>query len=425
MSDSVIAALRAALEASPEDAALREHLVRVLLDAGRGPEALPLVRVWLASDPTHQGALALAVRAADLAGDSQAAGQYQLLLNALYQYGQGQDAPPRRQTASADGWNDGSGQPEDEDLTGAPAPSPQAGPGLTDFESRWQPVAGDVTLKDVVGMTALKERLDRSLLGPLRHPQLAAVYGGRRGGGLLLYGPPGCGKTFVARAVAGELGARFLEVTVADVLDMWLGNAERNVQGVFASARRHAPCVLFFDEVDALGRGRHVDRGRSHHVTQVLLRELDGLGERDGVFVLAATNAPWDVDMALRRPGRLGTAVLVPPPDTAARAAMFGSFMAGRPVEGLDAGWLARQTEGFSGADVRAVCEAATERALGEAYRTGRARPVRMADFREALREARPSTAEWLEHARNYVAYANAGGQYDDLAALLRERRRL
>ena len=429
MSDSVLRALTAALEADPADTGVREHLVRLLLDAGQGEQALALVRVWLAADPTRQVALGLAVRAADLAGDSQAAASYQTMLNALYQLEQGQSAPaPARQpvpTVSENGPPPRNDAPEYwVDPDEAPTQQQQAPTG-TDFSSRWQPLAGDVSLKDVVGMTDLKERLERSLLGPLRHPELAQLYGKKSGGGMLLYGPPGCGKTFLARAVAGELGASFLEVTVADVLDMWLGNAERNVRDLFASARAHAPCVVFFDEVDALGRGRQLTRHSSHSVTQTLLRELDGLGGREGVFVLAATNAPWDVDTALKRPGRLGATLLVPPPDLAAREAMFTEFMRGRPAERLDPAWLARQTDNFSGADIRQLCEDASERALAVALKRGGMQPVRMQDFKDALKTAAPSTREWLMQARNHVVYANEGGSYDELAALLKEKRLL
>ncbi|KQQ99367.1 26S protease regulatory subunit [Deinococcus sp. Leaf326] len=429
MTDSVIGALRAALDASPDDAGLREHLARLLLDAGRGPEALALLRAGLAADPTQQRVLALAVRAADLAGDAAAATAYQTVLNALYL---SEQRPPEQQAPAAAGSPPAGGRPAPEYWAGErhgmdfPPPHDEADrPHLTPFDTRWQALGGGVTLRDVVGMTDLKERLERSLLGPLRQPELAQAYGKRAGGGLLLYGPPGCGKTFLARAVAGELGAAFLEVTVADVLDMWLGNAERNVRALFASARRRAPCVVFFDEVDALGRGRQLTRHSSHSVTQTLLRELDGLGGREGVFVMAATNAPWDVDSALKRPGRLGATLLVPPPDLAAREAMFGEFMRGRPTRDLDSAWLARQTADYSGADIRHLCDDAAERALAQAMKRGTVQPVGMAEFRAALRDTRPSTREWLMQARNHVLHANEGGTYDELAELLRGKRLL
>src|SRR5581483_7199199 len=125
-------------------------------------------------------------------------------------------------------------------------------------------------------------------------------------GGLLMYGPPGCGKTFIARALAGEMGAHFLAVSLADVLDMWIGQSERNVRELFNIARRSAPCVIFLDEVDALGQKRSQLRNSAARGTvNQLLSEMDGMqSTNDGVYVLGTTNHPWDVDVALRRPGR-------------------------------------------------------------------------------------------------------------------------
>ena len=183
-------------------------------------------------------------------------------------------------------------------------------------------------LADVGGMEQVKQRLELSFLGPIRNPQLASAFGATAAGGLLLYGPPGCGKTFIARAVAGEIGARFSEFGVADVLDMWTGSSERNLAQIFAAARRNAPCVLFFDEVDALGHKRsHLTTSSSmRNTVNQLLSEMDSLGGRnDGVFVLGATNHPWDVDSALRRPGRFDRMLLVLPPDGAAREAILRS----------------------------------------------------------------------------------------------------
>src|SRR5206468_9093310 len=159
-----------------------------------------------------------------------------------------------------------------------------------------------VRLADVGGMTEVKQRLELAFLGPLRNPQLRAMYGKSLRGGLLLYGPPGCGKTFLARAVAGEMQARFLALSIVDVLNMWLGNSEKNLHEVFEAARRNAPCVLFFDEIDALGQKRSQLRQHAgRNVVNQLLAELDGVGDNnEGVFVLAATNHPWDVDTALR-----------------------------------------------------------------------------------------------------------------------------
>src|SRR5205823_14887773 len=220
-------------------------------------------------------------------------------------------------------------------------------------------------LADVGGMDAVKQRLEVAFLGPMRNPELARLYGKSLAGGLLLYGPPGCGKTFVARAVAGELGARFYAVSLADILDHYLGDTEKNVQAIFDTARRNAPCVLFLDEVDAIGHRRsRIGSGWTglRSAVNQLLAELDSVGaDNEGVFVLAATNHPWDVDPALRRPGRFDRTILVLPPDPGAREAILRYHLRERPLAGIDLRALVRRTEDFSGADLAHLVDSAAE----------------------------------------------------------------
>ena len=292
-------------------------------------------------------------------------------------------------------------------------------------DAHWDIQTPRVTLADVAGMTEVKRRLDLALLSPIRNPELLRAYGATLGGGLLLYGPPGCGKTFMARAVAGELGARFLNVGLSDVLDMYIGQSERNLSEVFAVARRSVPCVLFLDEVDALGRRRSQMRHTAANVVGQLLSELDGAkSSNEGVFVLAATNSPWDVDPALRRPGRFDRTLLVLPPDPAARLSLLESQIRSRPHEGLDLNTLAARTDGFSGADLTHLVTSATELAMQDAIASGQVRPIRQADFVKALREVRPSTGSWFETARNAAQFANDDGTYDELLTYLKGRKR-
>ena len=206
---------------------------------------------------------------------------------------------------------------------------------------------------------------------------------------------------------------------------MWIGQSERNLHELFEVARRHAPSVLFLDEVDAIGQKRsHLRNSAMRSTVNQLLAELDDVAEgNEGLFVLAATNMPWDVDAALRRPGRLDRTLLVLPPDAAAREAILRHHLRERPVAGIDLGKLAKMSDGYSGADLAHVCETAAERALMDSARSGEIRMISMDDMVTAMGEVRPSIGAWLESARNVALFANEGGQYDELLAYLRKRK--
>lgn len=405
---AVMAALRAAIDADPGNTALRLHVAALLIDDGEAKEALDHCVAALAAEPDNVGALVLAARASEVAGDRDRASRYSRLADALNPAAAG-PAPSR---------------------PGEPVPAEAGLEHEAELDRFLADVLGEhtsaerpsVTLADVGGLEDVKRRLATSFLAPMRHPEMRKVFGTSMRGGLLLYGPPGCGKTFLARAIAGELGARFFAVELHDVLDMWLGQSERNLHQVFETARRVAPCVLFLDEVDALGMKRsNLSRSAGRNVVVQLLHELDGTsGRNDGVFVLGATNQPWDVDPALRRPGRFDRTLLVLPPDEAARRAILAYHLRDRFAAGVDVDRLAARTDGYSGADLLLVCESAAEVALEASLAAGTPRPITTADLETALREVRPSTRPWFEVARNYVLFANSGGAYDDLLAYLR-----
>jgi transitional endoplasmic reticulum ATPase len=269
----------------------------------------------------------------------------------------------------------------------------------------------------VGGMEALKEQIRMKILYPMTHADLFRSYGKTVGGGVLLYGPPGCGKTLISRATAGEIKANFFCIALHEVLDMWIGNSEKNLHQVFELARAHAPSVLFFDEVDALAADRK-DMRQSAGRTMInqFLAEMDGgTSDNSGVLILGATNAPWHIDSAFRRPGRFDRTIFVPPPDEIARAGIIKVMAEGKPVTDLDAAALAKRTDGFSGADLKAVFDVAIEAALTTAMKEGRLVPLTTKSLIQAAKELKPSTKAWFESAKNYALYANQGGHYDDV----------
>lgn len=417
----LIQSLRAAVAAASADVPLRLHLAQLLLEAGRSDDAVAEVAVALQHAPGDPQARALMAQAM---GAAPPAPQQPPAQGPHPQAEQ----PPRPRTGFD--WKAAAEQVGDA-VPPRFAETPIRADGQDDSTDAdaWDVEApGTVRLADVGGMQDVKERLEAAFLAPLRNPELRKLYGKSLRGGLLLYGPPGCGKTFVARAVAGELGAAFLSVSINDVLDMWIGNSERNMHEIFETARRQAPCVVFLDELDALGakRSRTAHSGMRNTVNQ-LLSELDGIDSaaNEGVFVLAATNVPWDVDNALRRPGRLDRTILVLPPDRPAREAILRHHLRDRPIESIDLGKLAKVTDGLSGADLAHVCEAAAERALLDSARTGTVRMIGMKDLLAAANDVVPSAEPWFASARNVAMFANEGGMYDDLVAYLKKRRKL
>ena len=378
--DRALETLREALRLSPENIPLRRHLAESLLAQGRpelaevefreGLTLAPddsLLKVGLANAFLQQGKNDLAVVLLEdvTKGSNPPAIADILFARLLFQAGEVEEAvrhyhrgvdqdPSAADRAFAERLgirapeeSDDDFDPETSDLIEGRVRSawtePEPAPSIeVDRPS--------LKFADVGGMESLKEEIRIKIIHPMNHPDLYRAYGKTIGGGILLYGPPGCGKTYLARATAGEIHAGFLAVGIDDVLEMWIGNSERNLHALFDQARQNTPCVLFFDEVDALAASRADLRASGgRQLINQFLAELDGIGgQNEGVLVLAATNAPWHLDPAFRRPGRFDRILFVPPPDVAARAAILRLLCRGKPVQNVDYEHLARKTDNFS-----------------------------------------------------------------------------
>ncbi|MEM7644519.1 MAG: ATP-binding protein [Pseudomonadota bacterium] len=396
--------LRAALDAAPDNTLLRLMLVRDLIGQGATAEAMTMA---MALDP---------------AGVT-APGDRQLLARMWVDCGL-----PDRAAAYQDADSGVASGP-------APTPAPTAVPspargtplrvvGGTDPtpDMPTEDAQAPLSFADVGGLEDVKRDIRRRIILPFAQPSLVARFKKSAGGGVLLYGPPGCGKTLLARATAGECGALFLHAPLSEILDPRPGESERRLSALFRKARESAPAIIFFDEIEALAAKR--SSATSSHVGQLIshfLHEFDGVDANNkGVLVLAATNTPWAMDPAFLRPGRFDRLFFVPPPDAAARAGIFGLELGDRPVApDVDPADLARRTSGASGADIRAIVEMATDEAIDATLETGQEVPLDGAMLKRAVEAHRSTVGDWLATAKDYATYANESGRYDDVLAFL------
>jgi transitional endoplasmic reticulum ATPase len=422
MDDSLLS-LREALRFSPDNLPLRQHIADTLLQYGKADEAeteykaalgiapdnnalkLGLARVYYQLGKDSDGVAIIEDILADGTSNSSILALYSRLLMRL---GQTELAVEQFKLATF----------TDPELEGTDLATEL---GLNPIVSI--PLGGSfrselkrpgINFKDVGGMESIKEEIRLKIIYPLTQSNIYKAYGKKPGGGILMYGPPGTGKTHLARATAGEIRAGFITVGLNDILDMWLGNSERNLHEVFDQARRNTPCVVFFDEVDALAAKRNGVSPANERIINQFLMELDGIQHsNEGILFLAATNAPWHLDSAFRRPGRFDRMIFIPPPDESARCEILRLHCKGKPVADIDYSGIVHQAKGFSGADLAAVVDIAVESKLKEAMLTGIPQPLTTMDLVSAISHVKCSTTEWLSTARNYALHSNADGSYD------------
>jgi transitional endoplasmic reticulum ATPase len=410
------------LAVDPTNASALLAIARLLDFSGESSQAMVRLESLCASQPNYAPAWLLRARIALDEGDAKSARDFhdraavidpsiadEELLKLILNAGGG----TRKIAMTSQGWKEEE-ENESDQFEGMDAVAARE----LDLEFR---LKTDIKFDDVGGMDKVKDDIRMKIIHPLKNPELFAAYGKKAGGGVLLYGPPGCGKTMLARATAGEINASFFSIGLHQVLDMYIGQSEQRLHQIFELARKAAPSVLFFDEIDALAADRRDMRhSAGRGLINQFLAELDGAqANNDGVLILGATNGPWHVDGAFLRPGRFDRMVFVPPPDSSARAEIAKIHGREKPLVDFDPTDLAKKTEGFSGADIRAVFDVATEQALSEAMKRGSMVPMTGKSLIQAAKDVKPSTRIWFESAKNHALYANQSGFYDDVLVYL------
>jgi transitional endoplasmic reticulum ATPase len=439
MDEATLRSLLAALAATPDNAALRIAVIRGLHGAGDAraveyvgpltPEPLSASdRAFVAGVLLGAGAIPRALAFANGSEPEVAI----VRARALHAHGDQAGALAAYETAVR-----ANPTLEDRDLRGLLGASVRVhngdGPRLrvvsnddtdrSEIDRLLHPAESPITFAEVGGLEDIKAQIEKRIILPFQKPALFAKFKKKAGGGILLYGPPGCGKTLLARATAGQCKATFLNVALEDVLDMYIGESERKLHALFEKARSSTPAVMFFDEIEALaGKRQYTREATSSKLVSQFLSEMDGFVKNNaGVLILAASNVPWAIDPAFRRPGRFDRVLFVPPPDRTARAAILEILLTGRPTAGnIELAALAARTSGFSGADLENLVDTSADRAIAASLERNTEVPIDHSHLVAALGEIKPTTIEWLTTARNYARYSNEGGQYDEVLEFLK-----
>lgn len=280
-----------------------------------------------------------------------------------------------------------------------------------------------LTFKDIGGLKELKKQANIKIIQPFKNPELFKKFKKSAGGGILLYGAPGCGKSYFARGIAGECGASFYNVGIDEILDMYIGESEKNIKALFDTVRENRPAVVFIDEIDALGKKRELLKHSSLTTTiNAFLAQMDGVeSDNENILIIGATNAPWDVDSAFKRTGRFDRTFFVQPPDEFAREQIFELYLKDLPIDELDFKELAEFTCNFSGADIKGIVDRVGEMVIEEILANEDDRLITQEDLIEIIHKSKPTTTEWFIMAKNVVQYANESGAYDELEVYMQK----
>ncbi len=274
---------------------------------------------------------------------------------------------------------------------------------------RWH--KSNMTFKDLVGMNKEKQMIYENIILAIKKPELLKAYGKKLGLGVIFYGPPGNGKTYLVNAIAGETQSNVIIARINEIVDMYAGNTEKNMHAIFEQARKHTPVIVFFDELDALGVKRGGEGGGEggsqsymRMAVNQFLQEMDGVeANPEGLFVIGATNQPWDIDPALKRSKRFGEAIYIPPPNYKTRKAAFIYNTRKMPLGSINYGRLARATMGFSQADISEICDKAALIPAAEEDRTGKKRKIEMRDFLRMIKKHGGTLDEWYAMVRKDI----------------------
>ncbi len=417
----VITTLLKALEHAPNPTPISLHLGDLYIEDEEYQTALECFQQVLASNPVHPDALKGALLCAEKLNNHALIETYQVIFSAIDTDEQSKkDSVSKPVSMPNDNHQSESAEPQKLKLVSNDASA--SIDNIIDFASK-----AEINLQDVAGLEHVKKRLDLSFLAPIRNPEMAKKYNIKVSSGLMLYGPPGCGKTYIARALAGEVNATFMSIGIDEILDMWVGSSERNLAAVYQEARAKAPAVIFFDEIDALGHKRSgVSSTAVQNTVNQLLMELDGIkSENDGVFTLGATNLPWKVDSALRRPGRFDRSIFVSPPDLLARKKLFEIYLKDRPTQSIDVDYFVQKTQLHSAADIRQICDFAAEICLEQAMLKGHEVQITNKILKTAMKDTSSSILEWFNTAKNFVTFSNSGSTYDDVSDFMKANKLL